>query len=80
MFQIETIHKLLDDVYSNPKINRLFPSELLEIIFNSSFKILFTKLEIWYTQKIPPEIKYEIVKKHIKFDEDFDRLIVCLTK
>jgi ubiquinone/menaquinone biosynthesis C-methylase UbiE len=77
----EIIHKLLDDVYTNPHINRCFPSELLEIISNSSFKIIFTKLEIWrHNKTIPPEVKAEIVKRHINFVEDCDRLTVCLTK
>ena len=76
----EVIDNLLYEIYDNPKINRLFPAELIEIVSNSKFSIVSSKLSIWYNTDMPNYMKEAVKLKFLKFDNGYDSMQFYLRK
>jgi SAM-dependent methyltransferase len=79
-YPAEVIEKLLYEVYDRPKLNRLFPSEILQIVSDSQFSIESSTLSIWHNEVMPTDIKEAVILRHPNFVDGYDSLEFCLRK
>lgn len=76
----EVIETLIFNVYTYTHLNRLFPAEIMEIVSNSKFEIVSSKLSISDNTDMPNNIKESVKLKYPKFDNGYDSLELYLKK